>query len=61
MITIRFNQLLYVLPFDHRRSFQSKMFAWPGSLQRGSDGRDRFHVFAADRCVALQWNRCVTQ
>jgi myo-inositol catabolism protein IolC len=23
---------IYVLPFDHRGSFQAKMFGWPGSL-----------------------------
>jgi hypothetical protein len=32
MTTIGFNQPLYVLPFDHRGSFQAKMFGWPGSL-----------------------------
>jgi myo-inositol catabolism protein IolC len=30
--TIGFGQPLYVLPFDHRGSFQAKMFGWPGSL-----------------------------
>lgn len=27
-----YDQPLYVLPFDHRGSFQSKMFGWPGEL-----------------------------
>jgi 5-dehydro-2-deoxygluconokinase len=27
-----FDQPLYVLPFDHRGSFQSKMFGWQGAL-----------------------------
>ena len=27
-----FDQPLYVLPFDHRGSFQTKMFGWTGSL-----------------------------
>jgi myo-inositol catabolism protein IolC len=29
---IGFDQPLYVLPFDHRGSFQSKMFGWKGAL-----------------------------
>jgi myo-inositol catabolism protein IolC len=32
MTTIGFDRPLYVLPFDHRGSFQAKMFGWPGSL-----------------------------
>jgi 5-dehydro-2-deoxygluconokinase len=32
MKTIGFDQPLYVLPFDHRGSFQTKMFGWHGSL-----------------------------
>jgi myo-inositol catabolism protein IolC len=29
---IGFNEPLYILPFDHRGSFQSKMFGWTGTL-----------------------------
>src|SRR5713226_9762938 len=29
---IGFDQPLYVLPFDHRGSFQTKMFGWKGAL-----------------------------
>ena len=32
MTSIGFNEPLYILPFDHRGSFQSKMFGWPGNL-----------------------------
>jgi 5-dehydro-2-deoxygluconokinase len=32
MTTIGFNEPLYILPFDHRGSFQSKMFGWSGAL-----------------------------
>src|SRR5215470_18972700 len=32
MTTIGFNEPLYILPFDHRGSFQTKMFGWPGAL-----------------------------
>ncbi|HWF45816.1 MAG TPA: DUF2090 domain-containing protein [Bryobacteraceae bacterium] len=32
MKTIGFNKPLYILPFDHRGSFQTKMFGWKGSL-----------------------------
>ena len=30
--TLGFNQPLYILPFDHRGSFQKKMFGWEGAL-----------------------------
>jgi len=32
MTTLGFDQPLYVLPFDHRGSFQKKMFGWDGAL-----------------------------
>jgi hypothetical protein len=28
MKAIGFNQPLYILPFDHRASFETKMFGW---------------------------------
>ena len=31
-MSIGFNKQLYVLPFDHRGSFQTKMFGWAGML-----------------------------
>jgi myo-inositol catabolism protein IolC len=31
-MTLGFDQPLYVLPFDHRGSFQTKMFGWKGTL-----------------------------
>jgi 5-dehydro-2-deoxygluconokinase len=32
MNTIGFDKPLYILPFDHRGSFQTKMFGWKGGL-----------------------------
>jgi myo-inositol catabolism protein IolC len=32
MTAVGFNQPLYILPFDHRGSFQTKMFGWSGTL-----------------------------
>ena len=32
MTTLGFNKPLYILPFDHRGSFQTKMFGWAGAL-----------------------------
>ncbi len=32
MTTVGFDQPLYILPFDHRASFQTKMFGWKGAL-----------------------------
>jgi len=34
MTTVGFDQPLYVQPFDHRGSFQTKMFGWKGALSR---------------------------
>ncbi len=31
-MTVGFNKPLYILPFDHRGSFQTKMFGWKGTL-----------------------------
>jgi 5-dehydro-2-deoxygluconokinase len=32
MTSLGFDKPLYILPFDHRASFQKKMFGWDGSL-----------------------------
>ena len=32
MTNIGFDKPLYILPFDHRASFQKKMFGWNGTL-----------------------------
>jgi len=32
MTSIGFHKPLYILPFDHRGSFQKKMFGWDGTL-----------------------------
>jgi 5-dehydro-2-deoxygluconokinase len=32
MTTIGFDRRLYILPFDHRGSFQTKLFGWNGTL-----------------------------
>jgi myo-inositol catabolism protein IolC len=32
MTTLGFDKPLYILPFDHRGSFQKKMFGWQGAL-----------------------------
>src|SRR3954463_3311752 len=32
LMAIGFDQPLYILPFDHRGSFQTKMFGWKGAL-----------------------------
>jgi len=35
MISIGFDKPLYILPFDHRGSFQTQMFGWQGTLTPG--------------------------
>src|SRR5262249_2478751 len=32
MTTLGFDKPLYILPFDHRGSFQTKLFGWTGAL-----------------------------
>jgi len=32
MTHLGFDKPLYILPFDHRGSFQKKMFGWDGAL-----------------------------
>ncbi len=53
-----FDKQLYVLPFDHRASFQSKMFGWKGTLSAEQTAEianakqviyDGFRVAVADR------------
>jgi transketolase len=44
-MTIGFDKPLYVLPFDHRGSFQTKMFGWHGALipeQTSTFGWERY-------------------
>jgi hypothetical protein len=31
-MTLGFDQSLYILPFDHRGSFETGMFGWKGAL-----------------------------
>ena len=31
-MTLGYNKPLYILPFDHRGSFQTGMFGWKGAL-----------------------------
>ena len=31
-MTIGLDKPLYILPFDHRATFQTKMFGWKGTL-----------------------------
>src|SRR5207302_1093194 len=51
-MTIGFDQPLYILPFDHRGSFQTKMFGWKGTLTAGQTAE----IAAAKRVIydALQ-------
>ena len=34
MTALGFNHPLYILPFDYRGSFETKMFGWKGMLQQ---------------------------
>jgi len=39
MKTLGFDKPLYILPFDHRGSFQTKLFGWPGALTAEQTGQ----------------------
>ncbi|HEY4330190.1 MAG TPA: DUF2090 domain-containing protein [Phycisphaerae bacterium] len=47
MNKIGYNQPLYVLPFDHRGSFETKMFGWHGDL----DDKQTAEIAAAKRVI----------
>jgi myo-inositol catabolism protein IolC len=47
MMALGFDRPLYVLPFDHRGSFQTKMFGWEGKLTSEQTGQ----VAAAKRVI----------
>jgi hypothetical protein len=59
MTTIGCDQPLYILPFDHRGSFQTKMFGWTGGLtpeqtaQIAAWSRDVAYVGATDFALEL--------
>ena len=40
-MTLGYNKPLYILPFDHRATFQTGMFGWKGPIKPGADGADR--------------------
>jgi hypothetical protein len=46
-MTFGFDQLLHILPFDHRGSFQTKMFGWDGTLTPGQTAQGCFTASAA--------------
>ena len=47
MTSLGFDKPLYVLPFDHRGSFQKKMFGWDGELSSGQTAE----IAAAKRVI----------
>jgi len=47
MMNLGFDRPLYVLPFDHRGSFQTKMFGWEGRLTSEQTGQ----IAAAKRVI----------
>jgi hypothetical protein len=47
MTTLGFDGPLYILPFDHRGSFQKKMFEWDGELNAHQTAK----IASAERVV----------
>jgi len=39
MTTLGYDKPLYILPFDHRGSFQTKLFGWTGPLSIDQTGQ----------------------
>jgi len=56
MTTLGFDQPLYVLPFDHRGSFQKKMFGWDGELTTEQTAE----IAAAKRVIYDAFRRAVS-
>ncbi len=54
MRTVGFERPLYILPFDHRGSFQTKMFGWTGELTAEQTAQ----IAAAKRVIDVEnaWN-----
>jgi hypothetical protein len=46
-MTLGYNQPLYILPFDHRGSFQTGMFGWNGTLSPEQTA----HIAAAKQVI----------
>jgi myo-inositol catabolism protein IolC len=55
-MNIGFDKQLYVLPFDHRGSFQTKMFGWKGPLTPEQSAR----IAAAKQVIYDGFKRAVT-
>jgi hypothetical protein len=55
MTTLGFDQPLYILPFDHRGSFQKKMFGWDGVLTPEQTAQ----IAAAKRVIARRYRHFV--
>src|SRR5438270_1975160 len=54
-MTVGYDKPLYILPFDHRGSFQTKMFGWKGTLtaEQTAQIADTKHVIYEGFKVAL--------
>jgi len=60
MTTIGFNEPLYILPFDHRGSFQTKMFGTLNSAQTAEIAAAKqviYHGFKVAESRACRWRR----
>jgi hypothetical protein len=63
MTTIGFNEPVYILPVDHRGSFQTKMFAWSGTLNSAQTAEIAaakqviYDGFKAAESRACRWRR----
>ena len=55
-MSIGFDQPLYILPFDHRGSFQTKMFGWTGGL-----GPDQTAEIASTKLVIYEGFKAALQ
>ena len=56
-MNIGFDKQLYVLPFDHRGSFQTKMFGWNGPLTPEQTAR----IAAAKQVIYDGFKRAVVE
>ena len=56
MTSLGFNNPLYILPFDHRGSFQKKMFGWDGVLT----AKQTAEIAAAKRVIYDAFRRAIS-
>jgi hypothetical protein len=59
MTSLGYDRPLYILPFDHRGSFQKKMFGWDGTNDLAKRMRGRVQITTDALRTYLNHRRCL--